>query len=236
MTKERRDRLIGFAASVFAGLTVQFLVRQPLMAVATFLTGLLLTLIFVARGLPVRVSLDRTHRVLFGAAGYYCDQAAARPQIIAVAHASKRVDIMLIRGHNFILDEDALLAAILDGTQNMHIRLLLLNPDGAAMTNYLRIRNFSADEQRQYLAKCALVRDCLDGLRGRFTLEYRYYDHFPSWKVIVADSHAFVAPYDTRTRGSKLPYVAYSGMGRPFFVAFSNHFDVVWERFSVTPD
>jgi hypothetical protein len=232
MSKESVSRLIGVIFSVAAGLIVQFLVRQPLLAAITFVSALLLTAIIVSHGLPIRISLDRSHRLLFGVTGYYKDQDTARSDIVTTAHASKRIDIMLIRGHTFILDEHALLEEMIKGVQNVQVRILLLDPHGTSMKSYLNSRRLSAEEQEQYLAKCSLVKRHLDDEQRRQSIEYKYYDHFPSFKVIVADSHAFVAPYDTRRRGSKLPYIAYGDMGRPFFVAFSNYFEQVWLRFS----
>lgn len=232
MSKSMVTRLVGVGFAVAAGLIVQFLVRQPLLAIASFVAVLLIVAIVFSRGLPVRISLDRAHRVLFGATGYYRDQETARPDIVATVHSSKRVDIMLIQGHTFILDRQSLLEEMLVGTQNLEVRILLLDPNGASMTAYLTSLGLSPGAQAQYRAKCALVENCLNGYQGRFALQYKYYDHFPSWKLIIADSHAFIAPYDAQRRGSRLPYVAYADMGRPFFVAFSNHFEQVWRRFS----
>jgi hypothetical protein len=232
MSKETSSRLIGIAVSVGAGLIVEFLVRQPLLALDTFVAALLITVLIFSRGLPIRFSLDRSHRLLFGVSGYYKDQEAARHDIVTIAHSSKRADIMLIRGHTFILDDNSLLHEMLARTQNLQIRILLLDPRGASMKSYLTTMRLSAEEQEQSLAKCALVRKWLETEQNRYSIEYKYYDHFPSWKVIIADSHAFVAAYDTQRRGSKLPYIAYADMGRPFFVAFSNYFEQIWRRFS----
>src|ERR1043165_7772744 len=93
MIRQTQKKVFGIATSVFAGLIVQLIVHQPLIALAAFSATLLLTLIILSRGIPLRVSFDRTHRELFGVDGYYRDQVAARHEIVSRTHTSKHVDI-----------------------------------------------------------------------------------------------------------------------------------------------
>jgi hypothetical protein len=228
MTKDSRNRLIALATSVVGGLIVRFCVNSPLLAVVTFV-GIMLFFLFVfAKGFPVVLAFDRGVRENLGFQAFDKNQSAAHSNIVDAAHTTQRLDIMLIRGHTFILDHDSLLDNMLDKTQSVKVRILLLAPEGSSMQAYIAKMNLNEEQKKQYLQKCSLVAEKLISLKNTNDLEYKYYDFFPSWKLIITDSRMFVAAYDATHRGSNLPVSTYHDMGMPYFIAFSNYFQQIW--------
>ncbi len=233
MKKESFSRLIALATSVSGGLTVQFFMREPSIAMLTFVALLLTSLLLIARGFPVVIALDHSARRMLGFEKCYADQEFASKVIVSATHSTQRLDIMLIRGHTFILDQDSLLDRMLVDTQNLRIRILLLDPQGLSMQTYIDKISLNGAKKHQYLEKCSLVADQLESLKKTYELDYALYDFFPSWKLIITDSTLFVAAYDTMQRGSRLYVASYHDMGKPYFIAFSNYFEQVWTKFSI---
>jgi hypothetical protein len=230
-----RNRLVGLGVSVLAGILVQLIVRTPVLSLLAFLASAVASLFVLAKGLPIRIYRERSLRTLVGYEGCYPNQQAASDDIVESARATRRLDIALIRGHRFVLLDDSLLDRMLNGAMNAETRVLLLDPAGQAMRRYLEHRKFSLQESTEYIATCEQVRTKLDRLGHSGALEYRYYDFLPSWRLIINDAHVFVAPYDAMRRGSELPYVRFGNMGRPYFVAYSNGFNEIWNRLSKGP-
>jgi len=232
LSDSKTSRVVGFLLALAAGIIVQFFFRAPVAALLTFLVVSIAVLFFLADGLPVRVSLDRSPRRLLGYDACYDNQEAAAVDIVKAAHSTQRLDVKLIRGHSFVLDEESLLGRMLSENLVVKVRILLLSPEGASMQLYLSKLRLSGEEKNEYLTKCSMVRDKLERLKATYDLEYKYYDFFPTWKLILTDSRSFVAPYDTKSRGSRLPVAAYHDMGKPVFIAFSNWFNGIWHNFA----
>ncbi len=228
MARDSNNRLYAFVISVGAGLTVQFFVRSPQIAFDVFIGILLVSLFVLAKGFPIVLAFDRGVRENLGFQAFDKDQSAAHSNIVDAAHKTQRLDIMLIRGHTFILDGDSLLDSMLTKTRTVNARILLLNPQGYAIQSYLAQMNLREDQIQRYLKKCSLVAEHLKNLKKTYNLDFGYYDFFPSWKLIITDSNLFVAAYDATHRGSNLPVSTYHDMGMPYFIAFSNYFQQIW--------
>ena len=234
MSRHRvRDRLVALAIAVAGGIVVKFLFHDLLLATFVLTSGVVISSFVLARNFPIIIARDhRQAELLTELLGYircYRDQSCAEPDLIAAANETQRLDIMLIRGHTFVLADGAILDRMIS-SPNTRARILLLHPSSDAMKKYLRERRFNKTEKKQYLEKCEAVTHKLNTLKGTRSLEYGHYDCYPSWKLIITDAKLFVAPYDAKSAGSRLSYASYHDMGKPYFIGFSNYFQVMWDR------
>ncbi|MEP0826498.1 MAG: hypothetical protein HRF40_13530 [Nitrososphaera sp.] len=163
----------------------------------------------------------------------YTNQEDAKQDIIEATERTKRLDIMLIRGHRFILDDPSLLDSMIDKARYLNnLRIILLETE-VARNGYLRQLGFNEQKMTDYLSKCDTVKKKLEGLKQRCKIDYCYSEFQPTFKLIITDTCAFFAAYDRKRRGSDLPYFRCRDMGTPFFIALSTLFDEIWRRSSL---
>lgn len=242
MTKNNnRERIVALVIAILGGFVVYFFLEKPVLSILTSIFIVCVGILFISKRLPSLISfnraaqkdLDRIHNHL-GLAATYQHQEAASRLIVDAAHSTQRLDLLLIRGHTFLLHEDALFDRMIR-IKNLKIgkiRVLLLDPNGKAMQTYLERRNLSDVEKNKYLENCRRVTEKLGAIKSKqvYDLQFAYYDFFPSWKLILTDTKVFVAAYDAQRRGSQLCVALYHNMGKPYFISFSNYFETIWKK------
>jgi hypothetical protein len=225
-------KLISIFLSVIAGIATHFLLNNLILSLLTIFVFLLVFLIIFSKEFPVKLCLDRTSKHLLGFVSSYRYQDEASSSILKQVASSRRIDILLIRGHRFILDDDSYLGEILKtASPNTNIRLLLLNPECPAMKEMLEKMELKDSQRHAYLAKCELVKKELDTLVTKKLVNYLYYDSIPIWKLLITDHGLFVGGYDPRIRGSLMPLGEYEDGGKPTYIGFVNYFDSLWTSY-----
>lgn len=167
-----------------------------------------------------------------GIRNWYVNQANALSKILEETKKSRHIDVMLIRGHDWILGDNPLIERILerfDPSFQDPIRLLLLSPKSEYMVQYLDERELNRNQKNEYFQKCSLAKTHLDDLQSRRKLKHNYYDFRPIWKIILTDQKLFLACYHLTKRGRELPIVEYSEGNKYMYYSFSKYFENIWD-------
>jgi len=167
---------------------------------------------------------------LQGIENWYENHAATAEKILYETRKSKTIDLMLIRGHDWILGDNPLLNKILihhDLSFQDPIRLVILNPKSKYMEQYLKGQKLTSEQKREYLQKCQLAKTRLDDFQRERKINYSYYNFQPIWKLIITKYKLFLACYQFDIRGRDLQIFEY-GEG-PLYYSFSKYFDSMWD-------
>ena len=225
------ERAISLAISIVGGMITYILVKNLMLTLLVFLAVLLAALVVLARGFPIAVILYRPFKKHLGLLRSFPNQSSAELAMVTAGKKSSQLDIMLIRGHHLILDENSLLNKLLKARGvKANTRILLLDPDSDAIKTYLTKKGLDDHEHKMFLSKCHLVQEKLDRYKQQELLDYRYFDNDPIWKLIITDTKVFCAGYDPSKEGPELPIAEYKDFDFSVYIALSIYFESIWAK------
>ncbi|MFF5566636.1 helix-turn-helix domain-containing protein [Streptomyces sp. NPDC012623] len=160
----------------------------------------------------------------------YSAQAAARDEIQQQARAAVELDVLAVRGLGLIGLNDSLLRACLpreQGGKGLRIRVLLLDPDSAALAR----RAAEIGESTESLASGVRLAEArLRELADTADIQVYRYGMLPTWRVIRTDSVMFVGAFDAGWEGHEsATYKVMEMAGGPLFRGFCRMFEAIVE-------
>ena len=164
---------------------------------------------------------------------YHKNQTRAIPYIQRAAKRTIRLDIMLIRGHDWLVGENPIINRLLEDTDSaarQAARILLLQPQSAYMAEYVAARGLTEAQKDEYYAKCEAVRGRLEELREQRRVVFAHYNFRPIWKLVITDSVLFVADYELTKRGRELEIREYTDAGKRAYRSYLKYFEDMWTK------
>lgn len=164
------------------------------------------------------------------------NEGAAKNKLQADILAAKEIRVLLVRGWSALGRRGILLREILEEKSDGRIRIMLLNP----RSSYVKI----VGKQFGYYPPGSLsdgitqaVRSLQDiEKRTGATIEWRFYDDFPIWRLFFADDKLYVGSYleffKRETDSSSVHYriVRKEPPSESLYLAFENYFEHLWNR------
>ncbi|MFI5754300.1 helix-turn-helix domain-containing protein [Streptomyces sp. NPDC051569] len=160
----------------------------------------------------------------------YSAQAAAREEIRYQARSAAQLDVLAVRGLGLIGLNDSLLRACLpreQGGKGLRVRVLLLDPDSAALAR----RAAEIGESAESLASGVRLTEArLRELADTADVRVYRYGLLPTWRVIRMDSTMFVGAFDAGWEGHEsATYKVTETAGGPLFRGFCRMFEAIIE-------
>ncbi|WP_236789646.1 helix-turn-helix transcriptional regulator [Amycolatopsis sp. GM8] len=138
----------------------------------------------------------------------YPSQSAARPEIEQLAGEAELVEVLAVRGLGIIGLNDSLLRRRVQARQ-VHVRVLLLDPDGeAARRRAVEIGETTGVFQAGVRLSIELLADLA---ASGATVEGYLYDLLPTWRLITLDSTLFLSAFGEQNEGHTSPMYKLTG-------------------------
>ncbi|MCX4699537.1 helix-turn-helix transcriptional regulator [Streptomyces sp. NBC_01373] len=158
----------------------------------------------------------------------YAAQDSAAEEIQQQARQAQELDVLAVRGLGLIGLNDSLLRACLpreQGGKGLRIRVLLLDPDSAALER----RAAEIGESPESLASGVRLAEArLRELADSCEIEVYRYRMLPTWRLIRTDSTMFVSAFDAGWEGHEsATYKVMATPHGPLFRGFRRMFEAV---------
>ncbi|WP_405597040.1 helix-turn-helix transcriptional regulator [Streptomyces sp. NBC_01410] len=158
----------------------------------------------------------------------YASQGSAGEEIQQQARDAQELDVLAVRGLGLIGLNDSLLRACLpreQGGRGLRVRVLLLDPESAALTQ----RAAEIGESAESLASGVQLAEArLRELADTCDVQVYRYGMLPTWRVIRTDSTMFVGAFDAGWEGHEsATYKVMETPHGPLYRGFRRMFEAV---------
>lgn len=135
-------------------------------------------------------------------------QASAQTEIKHLAHDTRTIDVLAVRGLGIIGLNDSLLRSRIH-TRSTTVRVLLLNPDGDAA---IRRAEEIGESHGAFTAGIRLSLERLADLAADGAdVQVHVYDLLPTWRVLGLDTTLFISAFGEKHEGHTSPMYKLTG-------------------------